>query len=245
MKRGSRALPADSAVHWPQPRSVAARVRRAVASPTPRGAAAQGQDSAGPSAARGAAAPRPYARVITTDGRDEGGPLQGPSRGRQAVLRDPAARSCKDILVVQRTAAGGSSSGFFGGGPSRVVEFDREGSRLLLRQKSYGIIADPRGRSRRRSTRSTTARSSPRSTSSRGVRTARRSSRRRSCSPRTSTRFASVNSAPGRPELDRVRRRSRERQRRSDADGDAAAALRVAARDRGPAPRRRARAGAS
>jgi hypothetical protein len=62
--------------------------------------------------------------------------------GEKLFFEIPGSELNKDILVVQRTAAGGGGSGFFGGGPSRVVEFEREGNRLLLRQKSYGIVAD-------------------------------------------------------------------------------------------------------
>jgi hypothetical protein len=141
MKRGSRALPLI-AIALAAATAGCAR-QSAVASPTPRGAAAQGQDSAGPSAARGAAAPRPYARVITTDAVTKEGLFKVHQVGDKLFFEIPRSELNRDILVVQRTVAGGSSSGFFGGGPSRVIEFDREGSRLLLRQKSYGIIADP------------------------------------------------------------------------------------------------------
>ncbi|HUF50852.1 MAG TPA: zinc-dependent metalloprotease, partial [Longimicrobiales bacterium] len=62
--------------------------------------------------------------------------------GEKLFFEIPRSELNKDILIVQRTAAGGGGTGFFGGGPSRVAEFEREGDRLLLRQKSYGIVAD-------------------------------------------------------------------------------------------------------
>jgi hypothetical protein len=140
MKRGSRVLPAI-AIAIAAATAGCAR-QAAVASPSPRPAA--GQDSAaGPGGARGgAAAPRPYARVITNEAITKTGLFAVHRVGERLFFEIPRSELEKDILVVQRTAAGGGGSGFFGGGPSRVVEFEREGNRLLLRQKSYGIVAD-------------------------------------------------------------------------------------------------------
>jgi len=140
MKRGSRALPAI-AIAIAAATAGCAR-QAAVASPSPRPAA--GQDSAaGPGGARGgAAAPRPYARVITSEAVTKTGLFSAHRVGEKLFFEIPRSELNTDILVVQRTAAGGGGTGFFGGGPSRVVEFEREGNRLLLRQKSYGIVAD-------------------------------------------------------------------------------------------------------
>ncbi|HEX2167457.1 MAG TPA: zinc-dependent metalloprotease [Longimicrobiales bacterium] len=136
MKRGSRAL---SVIAIALAVGTASCARQAaVASPAPRGA---GQDSAG--GGRGNAdAPRPYARVITPEAETKEGLFRVHRIDEKLFFEIPRSELNEDILVVQRTAAGGNTSGFFGGGPSRVVEFDREGDRILLRQKSYGIVAD-------------------------------------------------------------------------------------------------------
>ena len=141
MKRGSRALPVI-AIALAVGTAGCAR-QTAVASPSPRGAAAPGQDTAaGPGGARGAAAPRPYARVITSAAETKAGLFKVHQVGDKLFFEIPQSELNRDILVVQRTVAGGNASGFFGGGPSRVVEFDRDGNRVLLRQKSFGIVAD-------------------------------------------------------------------------------------------------------
>ena len=141
MKRGSRALPVI-AIALAIGMAGCAR-QTAVAGPAPRGAAGPGQDTAGaPGGARGASAPRPYARVITSAAETKEGLFKVHRIDDKLFFEIPQSELNRDILVVQRTVAGGNTSGFFGGGPSRVVEFDREGNRVLLRQKSYGIIAD-------------------------------------------------------------------------------------------------------
>jgi hypothetical protein len=48
----------------------------------------------------------------------------------------------RDMLVISRTVEGGATSGFFGGGMNRVVQWQREGNRILLRQRAFAIAAD-------------------------------------------------------------------------------------------------------
>jgi hypothetical protein len=144
MNRGSRALPAVVLAVAIGSLTGCAR-QAAVAGPAP-GRATPGQagaqDTAGAPARAAAAAPRPYARVITSEAQTRTGLFNVHRVGERLYFEIPRAELNRDILVVQRTAAGGSASGFFGGGPSRVVEFAREGNRVLLRQKSFGIVAD-------------------------------------------------------------------------------------------------------
>lgn len=145
MKRGSRAWPAVAAVLALATASGCAR-QTAAAGPTPgqAGQAGGGQDTTarqgGPG---GRAAARPYDRVITAAAETKQGLFKVHRIDDKLFFEIPRSELNKDILVVQRTAAGGTTSGFFGGGPTRVVEFEREGNHLLLRQKSYGIVADP------------------------------------------------------------------------------------------------------
>ncbi|CAN5752040.1 zinc-dependent metalloprotease [soil metagenome] len=145
MKQGSRAWPAVAAVLALAAVSGCAR-QTAAAGPTP-GPAAQagaGQDTAArPGAGAGQAAAKPYNRVITPAAETKEGLFKVHRIDDKLFFEIPRSELNRDILVVQRTAAGGTTSGFFGGGPTRVVEFEREGNRVLLRQKSYGIVADP------------------------------------------------------------------------------------------------------
>ncbi|HSJ08164.1 MAG TPA: zinc-dependent metalloprotease [Longimicrobiales bacterium] len=62
--------------------------------------------------------------------------------GERLYFEIPASELGSEILVLQRTVSGGASTGFFGGGPSRVVVFERSGPRVLLRQRSYNMVAD-------------------------------------------------------------------------------------------------------
>jgi hypothetical protein len=125
--------------------------RRATAAPapspaTPPGAQAQtpGQDTAvGAPRAAGAVQSRPYAQVITPRAVTRTGLFKVHRVGEQLFFEIPRQELNREILVLRRTAAGGPAAGFTGGGPSRVVLFAREGNRILLRQQSHGIAADP------------------------------------------------------------------------------------------------------
>jgi hypothetical protein len=92
--------------------------------------------------AGGQQAPRPYSRVITSAAVTKDGLFRVHRVGDRLYFEIPRAELGREILVLQRTAAGGVSTGFFGGGPSRVVRFEREGNRVLLRQRSHNIVAD-------------------------------------------------------------------------------------------------------
>ena len=140
MKRGSRTLPALAVVLAIGSVAGCAR-QQAPAAPAPR-PQGQAQDSAG-GGRGGAGAPRPYARVITSEAITKDGLFKVHRIDTRLYFEIPRSELGKDIMVVQRTAAGGNTSGFFGGGPSRVVAFEREGNRILLRQRSFGIVADP------------------------------------------------------------------------------------------------------
>lgn len=102
------------------------------ATPSPRSGAESGQDDAA----------RPYSRVITAEAVTSSGLFDVHEVDDELFFEIPRSLLGVDLLVVQRTAAGGNRTGFFGGGPSRVVAFEREGDRILLRQRSFGITAD-------------------------------------------------------------------------------------------------------
>jgi hypothetical protein len=85
---------------------------------------------------------RPYGRVITSGAETKRGLFDVHRVGERLYFEIPVSELGSEILVLQRTVAGGTSAGFFGGGPSRVVVFERSGPRLLLRQRSHNIVAD-------------------------------------------------------------------------------------------------------
>jgi hypothetical protein len=99
-------------------------------------------DTASLAGRSGAAQPRAYDRVITREARTQTGLFTTHRIGEKLFFEIPRSELGKDMLVVGRTVAGGSSSGFFGGGPNRVVAWEREGNRVLLRQRSFSIRAD-------------------------------------------------------------------------------------------------------
>ena len=112
--------------------------RPAPASPAPQA----GQDGA---AARRGGEPqgvRPYRTVIPATAESRHGLFSVHRVDEKLFFEIPASELGRDLLVVQRTAAGGNSTGFFGGGPSYVVAFDRLDDRILLRRRSFGITAD-------------------------------------------------------------------------------------------------------
>ncbi|MGH7506595.1 MAG: zinc-dependent metalloprotease, partial [Longimicrobiales bacterium] len=104
----------------------------------------EAQDSAGEEAGgRGEAAePRPYDRVITPEAVSDSGLFITHRIGEKLFFEIPRAELGKDMLVISRTVAGGQRSGFFGGGGNRVVTWELEANRILLRGQSYDIHAD-------------------------------------------------------------------------------------------------------
>ena len=86
--------------------------------------------------------PKPYARVITREARTRTGLFKTHQIGDKVFFEIPQSQLGRDMLAIVRTNAGGPNTGFFGGGPSRVVAWERSGDRILLRARSFGITAD-------------------------------------------------------------------------------------------------------
>ena len=107
-------------------------------------AVARGQDTTGTGGGRGAggagaapAAPRPYARVITDEAITKSGLFKVHKVGARLYFEIPRSELRKELLIAQRTQAGTGNPN-----QNRVVEFQREGNRLMLRLKSYTVRAD-------------------------------------------------------------------------------------------------------
>jgi hypothetical protein len=88
------------------------------------------------------AQPRSYSQVITSRAVTKDGLFRVHQVGANLFFEIPRREQGREILVLRRTAAGGTAQGFFGGGPSRVVTFERNGNRMLLRQRAYNMVAD-------------------------------------------------------------------------------------------------------
>ena len=115
--------------------------------PAPPRPPAGGQDSAAsPGGRQGGGEtpqPRPYDRVITSEAVSDSGLFITHRLGDKLFFEIPRSELGMEMLVISRRAAGGQTSGFFGGGGgNRVVTWEREGNRILLRQQSYDIYAD-------------------------------------------------------------------------------------------------------
>jgi hypothetical protein len=121
--------------------SPAAQQRAAAPQSATGGAGAAGDTTAAGRSAPGQ--PRPYNRVITSEARTQSGLFKTHRIAEKLFFEIPRAELGREMLVVQRTVAGGNQSGFFGGGPTRVVIWERgEGNRILLRQTVHSITAD-------------------------------------------------------------------------------------------------------
>jgi hypothetical protein len=105
-------------------------------------ATAQSPGGGGPGGGAGAQAPRPYGQVITSRAVTKDGLFRVHQVGANLFFEIPRSELGREILVLRRTAAGGATQGFFGGGPSRVVTFERNENRVLLRQRAYNMVAD-------------------------------------------------------------------------------------------------------
>jgi hypothetical protein len=86
--------------------------------------------------------PRPYSRVIPRHAQSQSGLFRTHLVDERLYFEIPTAELGQDMLVIARPVAGGSNSGLFGRGPSHVMSWEREGNRILLRQRSHAIAAD-------------------------------------------------------------------------------------------------------
>lgn len=106
------------------------------------GTRAAGADTAGARAST-SGQPRPYARVITPNAETHRGLFTTHRIGDKVFFEIPRGELGQEQAVMIRTAAGGTSGGFFGGGETRFVRWDREGNRVVLREQSHDLTAQP------------------------------------------------------------------------------------------------------
>jgi hypothetical protein len=125
----------------PQPAATPAQPPQQVAGGAPQTDTAGGGGGGGGGGRGGGAPaqPRPYGRVITSEARTVVGLFKAHRVGDRLFFEIPRTELAKEMLVISRTVAGSSA----GGGGSRVVTWEREGNRILLRQQSFSVAADP------------------------------------------------------------------------------------------------------
>jgi hypothetical protein len=102
------------------------------------GAAARGQAQAPPE-------PRPYDRVITKDAKSKPGIFTVHQVGARWYYEIPKSELNKEFLLVSQVARTTEGVGYGGSAlGNRVVRWERNNNRVLLRDIRYNVVADPK-----------------------------------------------------------------------------------------------------
>ena len=95
-------------------------------------------------AGQAAAQPRPYNRVITAQAKTDEGIFNVHRIGERVFFEIPKAELGKDFLWVNQIKKTTLGVGYGGQALGRrVVRWERNGNRVLLRSVSYDVVADP------------------------------------------------------------------------------------------------------
>ena len=88
--------------------------------------------------------PRAYDKVITDKAVTQTGMFTTHRIGDKLYFEIPAPELNREMLLLGRAveSTAQSESGFFGGGPRLIVQWERHGDRVILRQKRYDVVAD-------------------------------------------------------------------------------------------------------
>lgn len=115
----------------------------APSTPTPQAAAPSAAPSGQPQRPSGGG--RAYSDVVTRDAITKEGLFKVHRVGDAVLFEIPASELEKEMLLVSRPVASTlqAPGGFFGGGSSNVVQFEREGNRIILRRLDFTLTADP------------------------------------------------------------------------------------------------------
>ncbi len=98
---------------------------------------------AGPNGPNGAG-PREYAEVVTAEAVTKRGMFDVHHVGGDVLFEIPARELGREMLLIQRAIESTlqEPGSFFGGGPRLIVQWERDGDHVILRQKEYDLIAD-------------------------------------------------------------------------------------------------------
>ena len=101
-------------------------------------------DSARAAGGGGAQGPRPYRQVITDQAVTQTGLFKVHRVGERLYFEIPAAQLGREMLLISRPVESTlqDPAGFFGGGMRAIVQWEREGNRVVLRAKQHGLFAD-------------------------------------------------------------------------------------------------------
>ncbi|MDH5759736.1 MAG: zinc-dependent metalloprotease [Gemmatimonadota bacterium] len=131
--------------------SAAACSRPAVAnpapSPSPRASSQEGPQRPGARPAGGGArqeGPKPYGEVITAGAVTQDGLFRVHRVDDKLYFEIPASELNAEMLLIGRAVESTlqEPSAFFGGGPRLIVQWERNGNSVVLREKEYDVIAD-------------------------------------------------------------------------------------------------------
>lgn len=121
----------------------------AAAAPAPSPAASPqqrpGGGGGGPGESGGSSdGPKPYEEVITEDAVTQPGMFAVHTVDDDLFFEIPTAEFGREMLLIgkQIESTLQQASSFFGGGPRLIVQWERDGDHVLLRQKEYDLIAD-------------------------------------------------------------------------------------------------------
>ncbi len=123
--------------------STACTMARPTPAPTP-ARAAGAADSARGASGGAAQAPRPYRQVITDQAKTDAGLITIHRIGERLYFEIPTAQLDKEMLLISRPVASTlqDPAGFFGGGTRQIVQWERDGNRVVLRAKRHNLVAD-------------------------------------------------------------------------------------------------------
>jgi uncharacterized protein DUF4953/uncharacterized protein DUF5117/uncharacterized protein DUF5118 len=127
------ACSAAAAANTPPPAGDAATQER------PEGRGGRGGDRNG-----GSSEPKEYSEVITEEAVTQPGMFDVHKVGDDLFFEIPANEFGNEMLLIQRQIESTlqQAGSFFGGGPRLIVQWERDGNHVVLRQKDYDLIAD-------------------------------------------------------------------------------------------------------
>ncbi|MBX3175617.1 MAG: zinc-dependent metalloprotease [Gemmatimonadaceae bacterium] len=104
----------------------------------PQGGAAQGRQGGNQGG------PRPYRSVITEAATTQSGLFKVHRINEQLFFEIPRAALMKEMLLISRPVESTlqNPAGFFGGGVRVIVQWERDGNRVVLREKEFDLMAD-------------------------------------------------------------------------------------------------------
>ncbi len=111
---------------------------------TPARTASGGQDSSRPGGAGASQAPRPYRQVVTDRAVTQDGIFRVHRIAERLLFEIPASELGREMLLISRPVESTlqDPGGFFGGGMRAIVQWERDGNRVILRAKQHNLVAD-------------------------------------------------------------------------------------------------------